>query len=170
MSDELIAIGRVVAVHGLTGEVTVITEHEDPLEIGRYDALHWVGPTGQERTLTIEACRLHRGAALVRCRGITDRAAAEDLVGGLLKVGRSGLKPLPEGSHYIIDLIGLTVVTTDGRTIGPVRDVYDNGAHALYGVDYEGREVLIPAVDRFVREIDLAGKRIVIEAVEGLLD
>jgi 16S rRNA processing protein RimM len=167
---EWITLGRVAAVHGLDGDVTVVTEHDDPAELGRYDAVRWLGPRGDERALVIEACRVHRRAALVRFRGVADRDGAEALRGGRLQVERSALRPPPEGSHYIIDLIGLTVVTVDGRVIGPVTQVYDNGAHALYGVDHQGREVLIPAVDRFVKEIDLAGKRIVIEAVEGLLD
>ena len=165
-----ITLGRVVGVHGLGGEVAVITEHDDPADLGRYDTVRWLGPRGESRTLVLQGCRVHRRAALVRFQGVADRESAEALRGGRLEVERSALKPLPEGSHYIIDLLGLTVVTTDGQVLGPVTQVYDNGAHALYGVEYQGREVLIPAVDRFVREIDLAGKRIVIEAVEGLLD
>lgn len=168
--SEWITLGRVVAVHGLGGEVTVLTEHDDPAELEHYPTVRWVGPKGDERTLVLEGCRVHRGAALARFQGVTDREAAEALRGGRLQVDRSSLRPLPGDTYYIIDLIGLVVVTTDGREIGPVKQVYDNGAHPLYGVDHQGREVLIPAVDQFVKEIDLAGKRIVIEAVEGLLD
>jgi 16S rRNA processing protein RimM len=70
----------------------------------------------------------------------------------------------------VADLIGLRVETTDGRTVGLVRDVLETGANDVYAVDVEGREVLIPAVDHVVRLIDVENGRVVIEAMEGLLD
>jgi 16S rRNA processing protein RimM len=108
--------------------------------------------------------------ALVKFRGYSDRARAEELIGGSLKIPRERLKPAGPDRYYIADLIGLSVETAEGRRIGVVRDVLQTGANDVYVVDVEGREVLVPAVDHVVKSIDLARGRLVIDLVDGLLD
>jgi 16S rRNA processing protein RimM len=171
-SDRVI-LGRVIGVHGLAGEVVIRTENDDPMNLARYARLHWLEPTGRrarDRSLELEECRVHRGAALVRFTGITDRDEAEELVGGMLAIPRSELLPAPEGTVYVADLIGIAVVTKDGTAVGPLTAVYPGGGHDVYGVTREGREVLIPAVEPIVVELDMDARRLVIDPPEGLLD
>jgi 16S rRNA processing protein RimM len=108
--------------------------------------------------------------ALVKFRGVNRREDAEDLVGGTVNVPREELKPAEEGRHYVVDLIGLPVQTTTGELVGNVKDVLETGANDVFVLDVNGREVLIPVVDHVVKEIDMAGRKIVIEVMEGLLD
>ena len=63
--------------------------------------------------------------------------------------------------------MGLEVVTTDGRNLGRVAQILRTGANDIYELD---SEVLLPAIDDVIREIDLDEGRIVVEPVEGLLD
>ena len=166
-------LGRVIGVHGLAGDVVIRTENDDPMNIARYPRLQWLEPASRrskDRSLELEACRIHRGAALVRFAGITDRDGAEELVGGTLAIPRSELLPAPEGTVYVADLIGITVVTTGGDTVGPLTAVYPGSGHDVYGVTKDGREVLIPAVEPIVVELDMDARRLVIDPPEGLLD
>jgi 16S rRNA processing protein RimM len=170
MVNGFIELGRIIGVHGMAGEVVVRTTGDSPEGIGRYPALLWRPARGAERRLVVESWRVHRGKALVRFAGVGGREQAQELVGGGLGVTRETLQPAGDGRHYVVDMIGLAVETTDGRRVGTVRDVIDTGANDVFAVDADGREILIPAVDHIVRQLDVAGGRIVIEAIEGLLD
>lgn len=170
MDSGFIELGRIIGVHGLAGEVVVRTTGDSPEGIGRYAALLWRPARGAERRLEVESSRVHRGKALVRFAGVGDRDRAQELVGGGLGLPRAMLRPAGDERHYVVDLIGLAVETTDGRRVGTVRDVMETGANDVFAVDAGGREVLIPAVDHIVRLVDVAGGRIVIEAIEGLIE
>jgi 16S rRNA processing protein RimM len=170
-SESRIALGRVIGVHGLAGEVAVRASGDSPEGIARYEVVTWAPALrGEERRLVIEASRIHKGVALVKFRGVNRREDAEDLVGGTVNVPREELKPAEEGRHYVVDLIGLPVQTTTGELVGNVKDVLETGANDVFVLDVNGREVLIPVVDHVVKEIDMAGRKIVIEVMEGLLD
>ncbi len=173
MDDSQVILGRIIGVHGLGGEVVVRTESDDPLNLGRYGSFQWneLGKRpGRERPLQMTACRVHRGAALVSFEGVLDREAAEELVGGTLCIPRTEMLPAPDDEFYVADLMGLTVVTVAGETVGSLTAVYPGNGHDVYGVDKGGREVLIPAVEPIVVAIDLATRRMTIDPPEGLLD
>ena len=70
----------------------------------------------------------------------------------------------------ICQLIGLMVVDEHGEEKGKIIDVYTQSAHDIYVVDWNGREILIPAVGEFIKKIDLENKRIYISEQEGLFE
>ncbi|HUS80700.1 MAG TPA: ribosome maturation factor RimM, partial [Armatimonadota bacterium] len=99
--------------------------------------------------------------------GVDDRDQAERLRGGELAVDRGSVPPLPEGEYYDFQIVGLRVVTTDGRDLGEVLEVLRvGGGSDLYVTD----EISVPAVDRFVREISLERGEIVVEGLDELMD
>jgi 16S rRNA processing protein RimM len=170
MTEELVTLGRIIGLHGLAGEVAVRTENDDPAAIGRYASVLWLAPRAPERRLTITAVRVHRGAALVSFAEVPDRTAAEALLGGRLAVPLSERLPAPDGQYYVADLIGLTVVTTTGEEVGRLTGVYESGAHDIYGVDRGGTEVLIPAVEQFIRSVDMEKRVMIVDPPEGLFE
>jgi len=169
-SENEIPLGRVIGIHGLSGEVAVRTTGDTPEGLGRYAEVTWEPPRGAPRRLRIEGCRVHKGVALVTFGDVTDADTAEALVGGTLKVTRRDLPPAEEGRHYVVDLIGIKVESAQGEPIGVVTEVIETGANDVFVVDAGGREVLIPSVDHVVKEIDMTGRRMVIEVLPGLLD
>ena len=72
-------------------------------------------------------------------------------------------------SYYVFDLVGCRVVGNSGE-IGVIREVLKMPANDVLVVDSGSREVLIPAVKSVVREVDLEGRVVTIEEMEGLLD
>jgi 16S rRNA processing protein RimM len=85
-----------------------------------------------------------------------DRPAAR---GGTLAVPRSALPQLPEDEYYAFELIGLVVVEEGGRELGRVRDVLDYPANDVLELD---SGAALPLVEACVRQVDLAGGRIVV--------
>ena len=88
------------------------------------------------------------------------------------------MEELPEGEHYVRDLIGCRVVDIaqgvageGGAEVGVLADVIQNTAQSILDVKTpDGKSVLIPAVDAFLRSIDEEAGVIEVELIPGFLD
>lgn len=118
----------------------------------------------------VERARHDRDAWIVLLAGITDRNAAEPLRGQLLEVRDADLLRDDADSYFVHELIGLRVVTDDGRELGTVTEVIYTGANDVYVVKGAGREYLIPAIAQVVSRIDLPVGVMTITPLPGLLD
>lgn len=159
-----VAVGRVLAAWGLRGEVKVhpLTDRPDYFSPGR--SLSLAG-----RPHTVEASRWRRGLLYLKLSGIDDREAAQALRGEYLELPESELAPLGEGEYYRYQLIGLAVESSEGLPLGRVASILSTPSNDVFVVQGDLGEVLIPAVDEIVKEVDLAGGRIVVEVVPGVL-
>lgn len=163
----LIVVGRIVAPHGIRGEIRLRPETDFP---GRFATLRRARLIHGGRTteVQIEAARAHRDGLILALRGIDGRDAARALRGALLAVPRSELVPLAEGSFYLFEIIGLRVCTDDGRALGVVDEVLRGPAHDVYVVRDGGRRVLVPAVRQIVRTVDRERGEMVVSLPAGL--
>ena len=102
--------------------------------------------------------------------GITDANLAESLIGKNVFADERDLPPPGENEFYYRDVVGCEVFLTDGTRIGAIEDIIATGANDVFVVRGDGKEVLVPVIEDVVKEIDVASKRVVIEAIPGLLD
>jgi 16S rRNA processing protein RimM len=166
----LVAVGRVVKTQGRQGEVAV-----DPLtgEAERFSALERVfvaGPDSEAIALRIDSVRLHKGRPVLRLSGVTDIGAAKDLCGKEIRIPEDEVGPLPEGSFYHFQIVGLAVVDRKGGDLGVVERILETGGTDVLVVrSAEGEETLVPLCEEIVRNVDPAEGRIEIEAPEGLV-
>ncbi len=149
----LITIGRIVAPHGLRGEVRVRLETDFP---DRFDALRdiYLVRDGRVEAATIAGCRPHRGGLLLTLDRVGDLPGAERLRGAEIAVPREAAVPLPAGTFYVFEIIGLRVAAEDGRPLGVIAEVLRAPAHDVYVTRGPGGEVLIPALRDIVRRVD----------------
>jgi 16S rRNA processing protein RimM len=117
----------------------------------------------------IESSQWRKGMVYLKLSGIDDREAASVLRDRLLTVPESDLEPLPDGQYYRYQLIDLDVLSTTGASLGRVAEVLTTGANDVYIVRGERGEILVPATDEVVKEIDLERGRMLIEEVPGLI-
>jgi len=152
VSDDLVAIGRVVKAHGIRGEVSVHVLSDVP---GRFDPGAAVDLDG--RPTRIEASRPHQGRLLLRFAGITDRTAAERLRGQLIEAPPADLSETE--TYYAHELIGMAVIDEGGAGLGTVTaliELPDAAGYDLLEVTRaDGGTWLLPAVEDFV-EVDEA--------------
>jgi 16S rRNA processing protein RimM len=160
-----IAVGRITRAHGVRGETAV-------LPLSQVESRFAPGSTlfvdEGERALTVAGSRPHRSRLLVSFEEIHDRDQAEAIRGRYLFVPASTAPALPEGEYWTHELIGSTVVTTEGRAIGSVREVIHTPANDVWVTQGDQGEVMIPALKDVVESVDVAGRRIVVRDVEGL--
>jgi 16S rRNA processing protein RimM len=168
-----VVVGRVAKAHGITGELSVDIRTDEPEQ--RFAAgavLRARLRDGTQRPLTVGSARRHGERLLVRFAEVLTRDVAEALRGAVLLVAVADLPPSPDPDEfYDHELAGLGVELPDGTAVGTVLDVvHGPGSDLLVVVLPDGREVLVPFVQTIVPEVDLAGKRVVIDPPEGLLD
>ncbi len=159
-SATAVTIGRVVAPHGVRGEVRVrpTTDFPERFDAGR---VVWL----DDRPVRIEGSRWQRDLLLLKLEGIDDRGQAEAIRGHEFRVPE---ETLPEGVFYRHQVVGLRVVEESGRELGRVAEVLSTGANDVYVVHGEQGELLLPATDEVVKEIDVGSGRMVVELMEGL--
>jgi len=156
---------------GIKGEVRITLYAQDStnLKEGKVLLLERAGKTIDA---AIRRLRYQKDRPVVKLDGIDDRNAAEEIRGMDVSIYASDLEELPEGEHYVRDLIGCKVIdVTNDKEVGILRDVIQNTAQSILDVETaEGRSVLIPAVEAFLRGIDEEAGIIEVELIPGFLD
>ena len=172
VSQEKVLIGKVGSPVGIKGEfrVNLYSQDSGNLKEGKVLLLERA-----EKSVSgaIKKVRYQKDKPVVRLTGIEDRNAAEDIRGMDVSIYANDMEELPEGEHYVRDLIGCKVVdlAQDGAEIGVLRDVIQNTAQSVLDVSTpDGKQVLIPAVDAFLRSIDEEAGVIEVELIPGFLD
>jgi 16S rRNA processing protein RimM len=168
--DEMAVVGRIARAHGNRGQVIVDPETDFPEERFQAGSVVYTKRGEAVEPLTIETVRFHRGRPIVALAGVNTMNDAEALAGAELRVSSDALHELPAGSYYHHDLVGCTVVATDDRRLGTVTGVEGTGAGSRLVVQGMGGEMLIPLAADICRTVDVAGRKIVIQPLEGLLD
>ncbi len=156
---------------GLRGELFAksMGSHPDRFTAGLPVTLTSPGEQ-QERPAEVEHSWVHNGRLVLKFQGVNSRNDAEVIQGWEVRIPAEARPPAPEGQHYLSDLVGCTVLTPEGRLLGPVTGWQDHGGPALLEVTDEGNEILIPLVPEICLEVDVEGRRIVAALPEGLED
>lgn len=160
-------IGRLGRPHGLKGDLLLDGCSLSADEVVALGQVTWRGARGETRVLNVRAAKAFMAKLQVRFREASDRDTAAQLTNGELWVPRERLPDAGPEQVYAFQLIGLRVVTPAGRELGTIAEVMPSGAHPIYVVRGE-RELLIPAIEPFVREVDLTGGVVTVEPPEGL--
>lgn|GEM_PF-2332878 len=116
------------------------------------------------RLATIRDCSAVPEGLRIRLVGIDDRDSATALTGAAVRVSRENLSHLKEGEFFDADLLGLEVITSEGRTLGTLTEVVETGANDVYVVAGEGGEILVPAVAHAIVAIDFEARRVTVVA------
>lgn len=164
--EDLVAVGQIVGVFGVRGEVKVMPLTDVPERFKSLRRVFLVCGENSPRKATVRAARAHKHGFVVRLAEAEDPEQAEALRGCYLMVPRSERVPLPEGQFYIDDLLGFRVVTESGQDLGTIQNVIQNPANDVYQTDV----AMIPALKEVVVKVDLEAGEMVVRPPEGLLD
>lgn len=165
----LVRVARVGRPHGIRGEVYLDRTSLTASELEQVRTYTWRGERGDSKPVVVEAVRPADRRLLATLAGVKSREQAALLTRGDLWAEADRL-PAPEpGEAYAFQLVGMSVVTEDGRTLGAVADIIETGAHPVYVVRGE-REMMLPAIAPFVQNVDFESGRITVRLIPGLED
>lgn len=156
-TSERLAVARVLGAKGLAGgmRIEVLTDRDDRLTPGA--ELFAEGEEAPRRVLEVEA---GGRVPVIRLERIDSREQAEKMMGRYLEVAP---EPLPEGSLYWHQIVGLAVRDEAGHALGHVVEVFRAGENEVYRVESPGKpDLLLPALREVIRDIDLEAGRMTV--------
>jgi 16S rRNA processing protein RimM len=171
-----LVVGHITKPHGTRGELFVLPLTDSPGAVFAPGRELLLGDeegalAGDAPSVVVETVRPFKRGLLVGLEAVATREAAERFAQRYLFVPAAAVPPLAEGEVFYHELLGMRVETVAGDTVGAVREVYETEPHHLLEVvDDSGRARLVPFAARIVREVDRAGRRLVIDPPEGLLE
>jgi 16S rRNA processing protein RimM len=164
---ELVLVGRVVKPQGRHGEVAVLCLSDRPDRFPTLRRAFVRGEAGEPREVRVVRAWPHKGRFVLKLEGIDSIDAAETLRDQELRIPETDLEPLPDGSYYHYQLLGLAVVDEAGAPLGVVEDVIETGAEArVLVVRGEAGETLLPFAAATVRSVEIAAGRLVVARPE----
>ena len=162
-------IGQIVNTQGLKGEVRVYPYVDD---INRFDELeNFYLDKNFNQEFEVERVRYKGNMVIMKIKGVDSVEMAERLKTKNLYVSRENSVDLDEDEFFIADLIGLDVFTVAGEKVGTLKDVLQYSANDVYVVKWDNdKEYLIPSTLKFVPEINIEEKKMIIDPIKGMLD
>jgi 16S rRNA processing protein RimM len=171
-SDNLIAVGRIIGTHGIKGQLRLFSYSGNLESLQAARDVYLRSPAGVDRKVLLTRAVDHSGKILLTLDGLNTIEQVQDLTGFELFLHRDQF-PVPDADEYYWqDLLGMSVVTTEGQALGVIKDILETGANDVYLVhdDSNGREYLIPAISSVVINVNVTAKTMIITPLEGLLD
>jgi 16S rRNA processing protein RimM len=167
---DLSQVGHVTGAYGVLGGIRVSPYSPDADAL--LEVKTWWLDKPSLHPVTVRTARLHSGDVVATLVDVKDRDAAEALKGATISIPRSEFPALPEDEYYWTDLIGIDAVNLQGEALGKVTDMMHNGAQSILRITPvptqdaatdKAQERLVPFVDQFVKQVDLAGKKITLD-------
>lgn len=170
MRDNLISIAKILNFHGIKGEAKIgFTKGRE----NQIEALKKVfaKKEGQYSELNVSSVRFHKHFAIIKFKEFQTVNDVEEFKGCDLYLPKEEVEETLSNDEYLIsDLIGMDVYDEDGSCVGTITAIGENLANDLLSVkDGNGKEHLVPFVKEIVPVVDLQGRKVVINNIEGLI-
>jgi 16S rRNA processing protein RimM len=164
-----VLIGKIVGVHGLKG-TNKFSSYADSLSVFNPGRSILIRDTrNRETNIEINWVKPHTKTPLISFKGVGVRDQAEALIGAELFIPKTELPELDEDTYYWFELIGIEVYTTADNYLGRIDSIIPTGSNDVYVVKDKKQEVLIPAIESVVVDIDLELKKMRVDLPEGLV-
>lgn len=167
-------VGVITKPHGLRGEVRVYPRTDFPETRFRPGSVLSIRQAGGTPIAQVEvrSGRPHQNIWIVGFKGLTTVHDIEHWRQMELCISDEELVPLPEGSYYIHELVGMHVYLDDGTYAGELREVLTPGANDVYVVrgPISESDILLPAIPSCILRVDVTSKRMTVHLLPGLLE
>lgn len=159
-----LVVGKMRRAHGVHGEIPMEV-YTHMMELLVPESVLYIGDAFTP--FTIENIRWKQELLLLKFKEINDRETVSELTNHFVYVKTKDLPELPADEYYLHELIGLKVVQDDGRYLGVLVEILETGANDVYLIkDDEGKEVLIPATEEMILEIDMGKETMTVAEME----
>lgn len=166
--EPFLQVGVITNTHGIAGEVKVFPTTDDPKRFKKLKEVI-LEPEKENMSLHITGVKFSKNMVILRFAEFSNINEVEKFRQKGLYVTRENAVALGPDEYFIADLIGLEVHSDEGELLGPLKDVIQTGANDVYVVDYEGRELLLPAIRECIRQVDIENRKMVVHLMPGLL-
>jgi len=171
MDNDFISVGKILNFHGIKGEAKIGFSKGREKQIELLSKVY-VKKNNDRIELNVSSVRFHKHFAIIKFKEISTVNEIEELKGLDIYLPKDEVEKNLDNDEYLInDLIGLDVFDEDSCCIGQVTAIGENlASNILYIKDGNGKEHMVPFVKELVPVVDLTGRKIVINNIEGLIN
>jgi len=163
-----IAVGKVIQAHGMDGYLKAMPYSGFPQRFLSLRTVYVETSFGMQGYI-VEDVRLQQKSALLKLRGVNSRDEAQRFGKADLLVPAEQAIELPDNNYFVHDLIDMNVIDQNGNHLGEISEVLTNSGNDIYVVRDGDKELLIPAVEAFIKDVNVADRRMTVELIEGML-
>lgn len=161
-----LCIGKIVNTHGIKGEVRLLSKFERKDRVFIPNMAIYIGKNKEKQV--IKTYRHHKNFDMITLEGFDNINQVLHYKGALVYVLKDDLR-LSDDEYLDSDLIGLPIIS-DNQVIGSVKEIEAiTDKNKILIFDYQGKEVLIPFVDEFVR-VDIRNKQVIVTLIDGMIN
>jgi len=168
--EDCFYLGKIVKKYSFKGELLVKLDTDEPELFIKMESVF----VEQHKNLIpffIKKSSLHKSALLrVQFEEVTNEEEADALLGHHLYLPLTMLPKLSGNKFYYHEIIGFAVNDVDFGEVGTITGVNDTTSQALFEIDKNGKEILIPVNDAFIKKVDRENKSILLDVPEGLIE
>ena len=162
-------IGKIINTHGIKGELKVLPLTDDYNRFKKLKSI-LVEKNNNLTKCNVSTVKFINNFVILKLDEINTIEQAQAYKECYIKIDRTQAIKLPKHSYFICDIIGIEVFTDNNELLGIIKDVLQTGGSDTYIVDYNGKDLMIPAVKEFVKSIDINNKKMIVKLIEGLIE
>lgn len=163
-------LGKIVKKYSFKGELLAKLDTDQPELYENLDAI-FIDVRNNLVPFFIEDSQLHKSNLLrIKFEEVDTEQDADALIKSDLFLPMALLPKLDGNKFYFHEVIGFTITDTNFGEVGIIKSINDSTAQALFEIDRNGVEILIPMNDDFIKTVDRTNKTIMVETPEGLID
>jgi len=170
LNSELVAIAKIVRARGLRGEVVAELMTDFPERFEGLEEVTVVFGNGDRQVLKIERFFFQKNRIVLKFADVDSIETAETLRDTEVCVDETEAIELEEDEYFDWELEGCAVETIEGEKVGTVRELMRTGGTEVLVIDGAEKELMIPFAEAICVEVDVEGKRIVVDPPEGLFE
>ena len=169
MAERELLVGKIVSIHGNKGNLKVHSYAESLSVFSSGYPVLIKHESGRLSTHEIRRARFQKRSVVLSIKGVVTVCQARELVGAEIHIDSDLLPELDEGTYYWFDIIGLSVFALDRTYLGCIESIIPTDGNDVYVARNQGNEVLIPALESVVLDIDLKRKTMRVDLPEGII-
>lgn len=168
--EDCFYLGKIVSKYSFKGELLIKLDTDEPGLYENLDAM-FIDLRNNLVPFFIESSQLHKSDLLrVRFEDVDNEPDADALIKSDVYLPLEFLPKLEGNKFYFHEVIGFKVEDINYGIVGTIVSINDSTAQALFEIDRDGIEILIPMNDEFINKIDRTNKTVFVETPEGLID
>lgn len=162
MTHQFLETGKIVNTHGLRGEVIIQPWADSPEFLCNFKTLYIDNVPRK-----VLNAYVHKSNVIVLFEGISTIDDAIRLKNKVVSIARSDAN-LTGGTYFVSDLVGTTAIDeSTGLELGRISEIMTLPQNNVYVISGP-REILVPAVPEFIKDVDLIEGRVLVHLIEGM--
>ncbi len=168
--EECFYLGKIVRKYSFKGEVLIKLDTDEPELYTEMESV-FVDYNNNLIPFFIEKSALHKSTLLrVQFEDVISEEKADEIIGLEVYLPLNFLPELEDDQFYYHEIIGFTAEDMSFGKIGIVKGVNDSASQALFEIERDGKQILIPVNDDFIKKVDKKNKILLFDTPEGLID